>query len=270
MVAITTTFHDEPPQEPRALDLAIPETITSDLALFYVHGGGWHSGSRTAYHPFLTHFSDRGHACASVGYRIEDSAHLADQMVDVATGYQRFLDVLRQRDRPTRVVVTGSSAGAHLASLLALRDPAPWIPARQDWVAPIACVSVNGPGTLRRWPDMDPQIRKSIERVCDASYDTDPETFVNASPDHDMVATPPDFLFFVVGQERFFPHQYVHALSDQIVAAGSSSRVVLFPDSAHGFFYQLDKPDQQQALAEYTQFLTELESGVSHHGRQSS
>lgn len=67
------------------------------------------------------------------------------------------------------------------------------------WVAPVGCISVNGPGTTLPWPDMNPQIKVGLEQLCGASYDDDVEAFRLASPDQVTVPDPPPVLFLIVG-----------------------------------------------------------------------
>ena len=62
-------YLDSPLQPGRVFDLFLPETATRDTALFFVHGGGWCAGSRTAYHAIMEHCCGLGYLCASTDYR---------------------------------------------------------------------------------------------------------------------------------------------------------------------------------------------------------
>ena len=53
-------YLDSPLQPGRVFDLFLPETATRDTALFFVHGGGWCAGSRTAYHAIMERCSELG------------------------------------------------------------------------------------------------------------------------------------------------------------------------------------------------------------------
>ena len=44
----------------RVFDVFEPEQITKDTAVFFVHGGGWHSVSRSFCHEFMQELNDRG------------------------------------------------------------------------------------------------------------------------------------------------------------------------------------------------------------------
>jgi acetyl esterase/lipase len=243
--------------ERRALDLVVPDGPLRNVALFYVHGGGWFAGAREQYHEHLEHFSGRGFVAASAGYRIAEGSIFPDKMADVAAGYALFCQLIADRGLPVdRIVLVGSSAGAHLATMLALQGLSAWTDS-SPLIRPTACVSVNGPGTMLGFDGMDDSIRASSEKLVGARYADDPkaEAFTAASPDCHVPADPPDFLFLIVGKERYFPHGYVRALADAVRAAGARAEVVLYPEAEHGFFYRLDGPDQRQALNDMDAFL---------------
>jgi acetyl esterase/lipase len=254
-----TIYLDQPLVLKRAVDFAQPEGEVRDTAIFYVHGGGWNSGARDIYHYHLEHFSSKGFWCASVGYRLAPQAKFADQMTDVMEGYDRFVRYLEEHAPGIRrIVVTGSSAGAHLASLLALMHPEQLgrkLNLAGEWRKPDACLSVNGPGTLEKWPDMNESIKNSIEQMIGAAYEEETDAFAKASPIRYVHEGCPEFLFFVVEHEPYFPHEYVREMSDRIVACGGKSEVVYFEGAKHGFFYGLRSDIQQRALKRMEQFL---------------
>lgn len=256
---IATMHYDSPPIDRRAIDLVCPEVVTSPLALYFIHGGGWYAGDRQLYYPLLDYFSARGHLCASAGYRIDEDTRLNDKMSDLLTGYRLMQSYLSERGQSPRIVVIGSSAGAHLASLLALRSPSQFGHEDNGLARPVACVHITGPGTTLAWPDMNSNIKRRLEQLCGAAYDLDPaaDGFRSASPELDICGVPPDFLFLVAELERVFAHTYVHALSSKIVAHGARSEVVEIPDADHGFLYGTDEECQKMALAIIEEFLTE-------------
>jgi acetyl esterase/lipase len=90
--------------------------------LLYLHGGGYFSGSKHREGRALIHrLAARGWVCVSASYRLRPSAgfddHLADARSALAWARAHASDYGASADR---VVMAGSSAGAHLTSLLAL------------------------------------------------------------------------------------------------------------------------------------------------------
>ena len=43
------------------MDIFIPEKVTRDIALFFVHGGGWKAASRNDFHNIMHGFNAKGY-----------------------------------------------------------------------------------------------------------------------------------------------------------------------------------------------------------------
>jgi acetyl esterase/lipase len=97
---------------------------TGRPVLVYLHSGGYYSGGKHREGRALLHrLADRGWVCISANYRLRPSAGFEEHLADARS----VLDWARTHaggygGDPDRVVMAGSSAGAHLTSLLAL-DP---------------------------------------------------------------------------------------------------------------------------------------------------
>ncbi|MBP1996118.1 alpha/beta hydrolase [Paenibacillus eucommiae] len=263
-----TRYYDQDLVLKRGVDISLPQRVDHRTALFYVHGGGWSAGSRDLFHTHLQYFSQKGYLCASAGYRLTPKVQLAEQMGDVFAGYETFLSYIREKELDIRtIVVLGSSAGAHLASLLALTLPESWrrstelrngpeaAEQREGWLQPAACVSINGPGTLEQWDDMNPAIKNEIERLVGAKYGETAAPFRQASPIVHVKEGSPDFLFLIVGLEDCFPHTSIYEMDEKLKQAGSASEVILFPEAEHGFFYDVKTEHQRQGLTVLEPFL---------------
>jgi acetyl esterase/lipase len=96
--------------------------------LLQVHGGGWVIGSKNEQGlPLMLHLASRGWVCVSADYRLSPRATFPDPLIDLkhALRWIREEGIAYGVD-PAFVVVTGGSAGGHLATLVALtaNDPA--------------------------------------------------------------------------------------------------------------------------------------------------
>jgi acetyl esterase/lipase len=90
----------------------------------FIHGGAWSLGDKRMAGHMAAHFHARGDAFASLNYRLVPDATPAQQAEDVAAALARLLgDARRLGIDPTRVMLIGHSAGAHLAALVGT-DPA--------------------------------------------------------------------------------------------------------------------------------------------------
>lgn len=104
---------------------ARPDTKPHASVLVYFHGGGYASGRKDREARLLMHRAVRhGWVAVSAAYRLRPDAgmpeHIAD--ADAAIAWVRAHADELGAD-PERVVLAGSSAGAHLASVVALRRP---------------------------------------------------------------------------------------------------------------------------------------------------
>jgi acetyl esterase/lipase len=96
--------------------------------LLQIHGGGWVVSSKNQQgKPIMLHLASRGWVCFAPNYRLSPRAAWPAHIIDV----KRALAWIREHGAdygadPGFVVVTGGSAGGHLAALMALteNDPA--------------------------------------------------------------------------------------------------------------------------------------------------
>ena len=88
--------------------------------LVWIHGGGWIAGDKAAEVPQLIPYLKRGWNVVNVNYR--QGPGTAPQAVDdVMCAYQRVIEIVEASGIPTdQVVVSGASAGGHLALLVGM------------------------------------------------------------------------------------------------------------------------------------------------------
>ena len=84
-----------------------------------VHGGAWYFGQKRSveFEPFL-YGLNRGYACVSLGYTLSPEGHYPLPVLEIKSAI-RFLRVHAEEYKldPSRIVLWGGSAGAHLAAL---------------------------------------------------------------------------------------------------------------------------------------------------------
>jgi acetyl esterase/lipase len=110
------------------LDIYRPRDARGDSpVLLQIHGGGWLIGNKEEQAlPLMYHLASRGWVCVAANYRLSPRATFPDHLIDV----KRALAWIKQHGAeygadPRFVVVTGGSAGGHLAALVGLtaNDP---------------------------------------------------------------------------------------------------------------------------------------------------
>jgi len=97
------------------LDIYKPSSNNNPYLIVWVHGGAWHSGSKES--PPLS-FVGSGYALASVDYRLSVEAKFPAQIHDIKAAI-RYLraNAAKYGYRSDKIIIAGSSAGAHLAAL---------------------------------------------------------------------------------------------------------------------------------------------------------
>lgn len=96
-----------------------PDTSAQEKVVVYLHGGGWNSGNPSMFHFIGQAFAQAGYHCLMPGYRLAPGYRFPAQIEDVCAGYAAGLAHLESLGvSARRVVVVGSSAGAHLGALL--------------------------------------------------------------------------------------------------------------------------------------------------------
>jgi acetyl esterase/lipase len=128
--------------------------------LYYLHGGGYVTGSISTHRELVSRLSRAaGARSLSVGYRLAPENPFPAAVEDAVTGY-RWL--LRSGVNPAGIVVAGDSAGGGLAvaTLVALRDAGDPLPAAAVCLSPWVDLEGSGDSMTSRVaidPIIDPE-----------------------------------------------------------------------------------------------------------------
>lgn len=256
-------YFDNTPVEGRALDIFLPTMQPADIALFFIHGGGWRSGSRSGFHSIMRAFTAKGFICASTDYRLTEVSIL-EQLADVREGYHLFCKAIKQRQESPRMVAVGSSAGAHLAALLTLASPSQCGErirgAVADSPSPAALVAQSCPVTFEPWEDIFPDIWNSMQSIVGASYETNPERYRAVSPIHLLSPHSPPIFLLEAENEHMFSRDLTLRFIQKAHTFGCPIRHTTYPRAEHGFFYNLTRPVQRRAFDDILTFIASLDS----------
>lgn len=113
--------------------------------IVYLHGGGWSAGTPLAGQGDKPgHFTARGFAYATIGYRFVPGATVEAQLAEIAGAIAAL-----RRERgvdPDRIVLLGHSSGGHLAAMLAA-DPR-WLDAAGVPIATVKAAILLDPAAI--------------------------------------------------------------------------------------------------------------------------
>jgi acetyl esterase/lipase len=240
------TYHDDGQTRLR-LDLYRPGVTSGDDAprpvMIYVHGGGWVVGDRARQGlPMLYHLAERGWLCATISYRKSPRATFPDHLIDVkrAVAWVRAHAAEHGGD-PSFMLISGGSAGGHLASLAALtpNDPT-WQPGFEEADTRLsACVSFYGVydflDRFGHWPNGG--LRELLKRfVMKTSPLTDRAAWNRASPISHVRHDAPPFLLLHGTHDSLVPIDDARAFAKALRGV-SKAPVVLaeFDGAQHAF-----------------------------------
>ena len=105
------------------LDLYLPSGKKGFPMLFWIHGGGLHSGDKSKIATVAGRFVAEGIGVVSANYRLYPEAKYPTQIEDVAVAFAWVhRNIAQHGGAPGKIFVAGGSAGGHLAALLALDE----------------------------------------------------------------------------------------------------------------------------------------------------
>lgn len=236
-------------------------------AVMQIHGGGWERGHRVnglaqASAVDIGSVGTRalvaqGFVVASVGYALAPRHPWPAQMRDVACALRSLrAHAAALRIDPTRIGVLGSSAGAQLASLLAVDPAGPaWRggPYAAFSARPDALVDEFGPVDLAtsHWI---PFMTTVITDVFGARPRTGSRALRAASPLYHVAADAPPTLVLQGTADNVVPPAQSRAFVQRLRAKGVPVRLVLVHGGAHGLRTPSERPTPAALASLVTRF----------------
>ena len=137
----------KPAHERQVLDVYSPKNAKNLPVVFWIHGGGWQTGDKANVQRKPQAFTDKGFVFVSTNYRLLPGVDMATIVRDIAKSVRWVHEhIAEYGGDPGFLVVSGGSAGGHLAALAALTpdDPA-YQPGFEDVDTSVdACVPIYG------------------------------------------------------------------------------------------------------------------------------
>jgi len=229
----------------QTLDLYLPDSGGKPVPLvIFVHGGGWHSGSKDRCPAqFL---SEHGYAVAGINYRLSQEAPFPAQIEDCRAAL-KFLraGAATYHIQPDHVGVWGGSAGGHLVALMGTAAGADFstMPARVadigkvDSTLQVQCVVDNyGPSDFTQLMG-GKAIKKDNSAIkllgpC-ASEDELMKKAQWASPITYVRSDNPPFLIQHGDADKTVPIEQSKELTEALQKAGVEATMVVMPGAGH-------------------------------------
>lgn len=216
---------------------------TNCPVLLFIHGGAWVVGSKEEQGlPLIQRLAAHGWVCVSANYRLSPRATFPAAIIDVKSALRWVREhIAEYGGDPNFIVISGGSAGGHLASLAALTpgDPA-WQPGFEGADTSVAaCVPFYG---VYDFTDRHGHWRKSkllaiLERaVFKKKRSAAPDEFDRASPMSRVTPDAPPFFVLHGTHDTLVPVEdaryFVRALREHTKAPVAYAEL---PGAEHAF-----------------------------------
>lgn len=233
------------------LDVYHSRSNEKDRPVFvYIHGGAWIMGSRREQGlPIIHHLARNGWLCFSLSYRLSPGAGWPDHLVDVKAGLAWVRDHASEYGGDaTFVVVSGGSAGGHLAAMAGLTANQPQYQPGFEEADTSVQVAVPIYGIYDMTNRLGRQSKQFLPRLLEplvvkAYLEDEPEKFFDASPIDRIHPGAPTFVIPHGDRDTMSPIEEARAFAQKLRAI-STRRVVYteFPGAQHifdiGYSYQ--------------------------------
>ncbi|HYD13902.1 MAG TPA: alpha/beta hydrolase [Allosphingosinicella sp.] len=220
----------------------IPAPTGHRAPLFiFIHGGAWAFGDKGMAGHMAAHARARGYAFASLNYRLVPDADPAQQAEDVAAA---IAWLVRQADElgidPGKIIVSGHSAGAHLAALVGT-DPSYLAAHRLPVTILDGIVLLDGAGY-----DVPAQMARGgpfLRRLYARAFGTDRAFQARVSPTrHAAAPNAGRFLILHIASRPDDSGAQSRDLAAALRRAGTPAEVVSVEGSHAGIFRRFGQP----------------------------
>ena len=232
------------------LDLFVPAPKHWPVMVF-VHGGGWDSGDKAlrfagedVYGNVGRFFASHGVGVAVINYRLQPQATWRQQVSDVADAVAWVKGHIKSHGGdPTRIFLAGHSAGAHLASFVALNRE---VAAQHNLPRIAGAICASGAGldmTDAETYRLGNRVSYYAERFAGAGGN--PEWQREASPaSYARKGAPPFLILYATGESAPLQRQARH-FHDILDSKGVRNSLIAVPGESHTrIVLTLSRPDK--------------------------
>ncbi len=226
------------------------EQTTPKPAILFFFGGGWTSGTPTQFERHCRHFAERGMVAITVDYRVASRHRVKPaQCVADAKSAVRWVreHAAELKIDPDKIVVSGGSAGGHLAASTATLpglDEAG--ESTKTSCVPNALILFN-PCVVTA-PKEGVDLKGFASNTTAEKAGCDP---VAISPLHHVKAGLPATLILHGKADTTVPYVTVEAFTKAMTAAGNQCQLIGYADQPHGFFNQAKYQETLQAADDF-------------------
>jgi acetyl esterase/lipase len=235
-----------------------PDGPTSQRVVYYLHGGGYISGSAKSCRPITATLARYLNARVfGLDYRLAPENRFPAGLEDALAGYRWLVSTGTD---PKAIVIAGDSAGGGmtLAVALRLRDAGEALPAGLVCLSPWTDMTSESASLAANSERDSMFVKEDIERYASAYLGDQSRRDPLASPLlANLSGLPP--VFIQVGRDEILLDD-ARKLHEKVLAAGGSSKLHIYECVPHGWHYGAPfVPETGQALREVAEFIEQVQ-----------
>jgi len=208
------------------LDIFMPEGAANTPVVVYFHGGALQNGTKAIGEGLAQQLAARGIGLVTANYRLSPSVMHPAHMENAAAAFAWTKhNIATYGGDPNRVFVSGHSAGAYLAALLAL-DPQ-YLDAHRIGLSDIRGAIPISPFLFVEEYDVAPSRPKTV-------WGTDEAAWLRASVTPYIGSSKPPMLFVYADGDDDWRREQNQRLVAQLVAKGNEAGVIEIEHRTHG------------------------------------
>lgn len=231
-----------------------PKAASGDKVIYYLHGGGYISGSAKTGRPLAAPLARQtGVRIFSLDYRLAPEHHFPAGLDDAVAGYRWLLS---KGIEPANLSVMGDSAGGGMTLALAMRirDAGEPLPASLVCLSPWTDMTGES-ASIKANADCDPMfVADDVHRYADAYLGNQSRLDPLASPLLGNLTGLPRMLIQVGRNETLLDD--ARSLDAKVRAAGGASELHIYEGVPHGWHFGAPfVPESRAALREIAGFI---------------
>ena len=217
------------------MDIYLPagRTTATTKAMVMIHGGGWTGGDKEEFNLYIDTFKKRlpGYALFNINYRVYNGNNrFPTQEQDVHAAVSSIISKAAEYGiNKDQLVLTGASAGAHLALLEAYKYKSSNIKAVVDYFGPTDLLDIYE----NPW---HPLLPMALQVLTGSTPEANPDIYIQSSPISFVDAQSPPTLIMHGTADTVVLISQSQKLDQALKAAGVPHEFATFQGETHGWW----------------------------------
>lgn len=243
------------------LNLAMPKEGAGPFpTIICIHGGGFRAGNREGYDAQCVRLARHGYVAMTVSYRLAPKYPFPAAIHDVKAAVRwARANAAKYRIDPTRIGVTGGSAGGHLAQFLAVTASVKEFegdggnPSQSSRVACV--VNVYGPSDFTKSYGKSVDAAEVLPLFLGGNLEKARRQHIRASPLYWVTPDAAPTLCIHGTEDKYVAHEQAVWMVDRLKAAGVEAELLTMKGAGHGFKDQDARTAEKALLAFFDKHL---------------